>query len=54
MERIPVMIFITDVFQQTSAYMSKSEIEKNKANVAQPMLSLAPTVDMIFKWFFYC
>lgn len=52
MERIPIMIFITDVLQQTSAYMSKSEIEKNKANIAQPLLSLAPTVDRFLSGFF--
>ncbi len=52
MERVPIIIFITDNFQDSSVYMSKDEITANKQNTNLPLLSLYPTVDRFLSGFF--
>lgn len=52
MERIPIVIFITDNLTESSLYMSKDEIENNKSNVNLPLLSIYQTVDRFLSGFF--
>ncbi len=52
MERIPIIIFITDNLQDSAVYMSAQEIQNNKNNKNLPLLSINPTVDRFLSGFF--
>jgi hypothetical protein len=52
MERVPILIFITDVIQEASPYMSSNEIQSNKQDTKIPLVGLYPTVDRFLSGFF--
>lgn len=52
MERIPVMIFITDLLKNSANYMSKSEIEENQKITVSPLSGFTTTLDRFLSGFF--
>ena len=52
MERIPIMIFITDNLQESAVYMSKDEIKNNKDNNNLPLLSFYQTINRFLSGFY--
>lgn len=52
MERVPLMIFVNDVLENNSNYMSKDEIELNKKGSFSPLSGLTVTIDRFLSGFF--
>jgi hypothetical protein len=52
MERVPVLIFVSDLLKKTANYMSKDEIKANQKNTLSPLSGYTTTLDRFLSGFF--
>ena len=52
MERVPVLIFVSDLLKKTANYMSKDEIKANQKNTLRPLSGYTTTLDRFLSGFF--